>query len=146
MRYFDSAYVAKCYLPEAGHAEVCALASQSQHIATAAIARLEVVSVFHRKLREQAFSTAIYRELHRQFSEDIAAGTWHLLPATDALLVKAQAAYQALPPSFFLRAADCLHLVTAREAGFTAIYSNDRHLLAAASYFSLKGIDLTSRP
>jgi uncharacterized protein len=146
MRYFDSAYVAKCYLPEAGHAEVSALASRSQHIASAAIARLEVVAVFHRKFREQAISAAIHRELHRQFAEDISAGTWHFLPATDALLSKAQAAYQTLPPSIFLRAADCLHLATAREAGFAEIYSNDRHLLAAASHFGLTGINLSVRP
>jgi predicted nucleic acid-binding protein len=146
MRYFDSAYVAKCYLPEAGHVEVSDLAKQSQRIASAAIARLEVSAVFHRKLREQTISTAIHRELHRQFAEDVAAGVWHFLPATEALLVKAQTAYETLPSSVFVRSADCLHLVTAREAGFAEIYSNDRHLLAAAPHFALKGIGLSSMP
>ncbi len=145
MRYFDSAYIAKCYLPEAGHAEVSDLAAQSQRIASAAIARLEVSAVFHRKLREQTLSAVIHRELHRQFAEDIAAGVWHLLPMTEALLVKAQTAYETLPSSLFVRSADCLHLVAAREAGFSEIYSNDRHLLAAASHFGLKGIDLSFR-
>lgn len=144
MRYFDSAYVARCYLPEAGHAEVSALATRSQRISSAAIARLEVVAVFHRKLREHAISAAVHRELHRQFTADISAGVWHLLPATDALLVKAQTAFENLSPAVFLRAADCLHLVTAGEAGFAEIYSNDRHLLAAASHFGLKGINVIS--
>lgn len=142
MRYFDSAYIAKCYLPEVGHAEVSALATRSQRISSAAIARLEVVAVFHRKLREQAISAPVHCELHRQFSEDISAGVWHLLPATDTLLVKAQAAFETLPPAIFLRAADCLHLVTASEAGFAEIYSNDRHLLAAAAHFSLRGLNV----
>ena len=146
MLYFDSAYIAKCYLPEAGHKEVCALATRAGRIASAATARLEVVAVFHRKLREQAISAAVHRELHRQFTEDISRGVWHLLPATDSLLAKAQTHFETLPPAVFLRSADCLHLASARDAGFAEIYSNDRHLLAAASRFGLKGIDVISGP
>lgn len=146
MLYFDSAYIAKCYLPEAGHGEVCALATRAGRICSAAIARLEVVAVFHRKLREHAISAAVHRELHRQFTEDISRGVWHLLPATDSLLAKAQTSFETLPPAVFLRSADCLHLTSARDAGFAEIYSNDRHLLAAAPRFGLKGIDVISGP
>ena len=127
-----------------GHSEVCALATRAGRICSAAIARLEVVAVFHRKLREQAISAAAHRELHRQFTEDISRGVWRLLPATDPLLAKAQSAFETIPPTVFLRAADCLHLASASDAGFTEIYSNDRHLLAAASRFGLKGIDVIS--
>lgn len=127
-----------------GHSEVCALATRAGRICSAAIARLEVVAVFHRKLREQAISAAAHRELHRQFTEDISRGVWRLLPATDPLLAKAQTAFETIPPTVFLRAADCLHLASASDAGFTEIYSNDRHLLAAASRFGLKGIDVIS--
>lgn len=45
----------------------------------------------------------------------------------------------ALPATAYLRAADAVHLVSALEAGFTEIWSNDRHLLAAAAYFGLQG-------
>jgi predicted nucleic acid-binding protein len=145
-RYFDSAYIAKCYLPEDGHAEISDLAAQSERIASAAIARLEVAAVFHRKLRERAISAAIHRELHHQFTRDVGDGVWRLLPMTEVLLVNAQTAFAKLPSSLFIRSADCLHLVAAREAGFTEIYSNDRHLLAAASHFGLKGVDISIAP
>ena len=144
MRYFDSAYIAKCYLPEADHAIVSAFAAKAERIASVAIARLEVAAVFHRKLREQTITTAIHRELHRQFDDDLASGIWRFLPVSEPLLLKTHAAYKTLGPSVFVRSADCLHLVAAREAGFAEIYSNDRHLLAAAAHFGLKGIDLTA--
>ncbi len=144
MIYFDSAYIARCYLPEAGHVEVVALATRNPKIACAEIARIEVASVFHRKLREAAITTSVHRELCHQFEEDIVAGAWTFLPVTRALLGRAQAVYQTLPASLFLRSADCLHLCAAVEAGFKEIYSNDRHLLAAAPHFKLKGIDVIS--
>ena len=142
MIYFDSAYIARCYLPEPGHAEVTAFATRSPGITCAAIARLEVASVFHRKLREQAITPAIHREVSCQFADDIAAGIWLLLPVTEILLTHAQTAYQTLPATLFLRSADCLHLCAAQQAGFKEIYSNDRHLLTAAPHFGLRPVNV----
>jgi predicted nucleic acid-binding protein len=142
MIYFDSAYIAKCYLPEPGHAEVTALASSGPPLVSSAFSRLEVSAVFHRKLREGAVTAAEYRELGRQFTDDIDAGIWRLFPITDALLAHAHSRYQSLPPSLFVRSADCLHLCSAAEAGLKEIHSNDRHLLAAAGHFGLRGVDV----
>ena len=142
MLYFDSAYIAKCYLPETGHAEVTALASRDTRILTSAFSRIEVAAVFHRKRREASISPASHRELSAQFDDDIEAGVWHLIPTTDALLVLAQTTFNQLPRTVFLRSADCLHLCSAAEAGCKEIYSNDRHLLAAAPHFGLRGVDV----
>ena len=121
-----------------------ALTAGNPRISSVALARIEVASVFHRKLREGAINASIHRELCLQFSADIAAGVWAFMPITDSLSLSAQSAYQNLPSTVYLRFADCLHLCAAAEAGFKEIYSNDRHLLAAASHFKLKGIDVTN--
>jgi hypothetical protein len=43
-----------------------------------------------------------------------------------------------LPAGVFLRAGDAIHLGSARLAGFSEVWSNDGHLLAAAGQFGLK--------
>jgi len=142
MIYFDSAYIVRCYLTEPGHAEVSALAAGTPRIACAEIARIEVASVFHRKLREGFVSPKDHRDLNLHFADNIDAGVWTFLNVTVALLRHAQGAHRNLPASIFLRSADCLHLCAATEAGFKEIYSNDRRLLAAAPHFDLRPINV----
>ena len=60
------------------------------------------------------------------------------------LINDACATLTRLPPTVFLRATDALHLACAADAGLKAIYSHDRHLLAAAPRFGLKGFDIIS--
>ena len=43
------------------------------------------------------------------------------------------------PPELFIRTADAVHLVTAYEPGNSEVWTNDRHMLASASYFGLVG-------
>lgn len=49
------------------------------------------------------------------------------------------ARYSRLAGHVFLRAADALQLACAAAHGFTEVYSNDRHFLAAAPLFGLAG-------
>jgi predicted nucleic acid-binding protein len=137
--YFDTAYIAKCYLNERGSAEVRGLAGGAERVACCALGRLELAATIHRNLREGAISASQSRLILRQFDLDEADRIWTWLPVTPELLAAAAAKYRALRPSIYLRAADALHLVCAMEHGFNEFWSSDRHLLAAAPAFDLTG-------
>jgi predicted nucleic acid-binding protein len=70
------------------------------------------------------------------------SGTLQWLAVTDAHLEWIDRSFRRAPAATYLRAGDALHLASAAEAGFAEIYSNDRHLLAAAPLFGLRGIDV----
>jgi len=70
---------------------------------------------------------------------------WTWLPLTSALAAKTVAAFARLPRPVFLRSADALHLICAQEHGLPEIYTNDRHLSAAAHRFRLKVLTVKSR-
>lgn len=142
MSYFDSAYIAKFYLDEPESDGVRALAERIGRVCCSAFGQIEVASVFHRKWREGAFGDAAYKELRAQFDDDCAAQLWTWLPVSAALIETASKTVQRLPKTTFLRSADALHLVSAQEHGLSEIYSNDRHLLAAAKHFTVKALSV----
>jgi hypothetical protein len=74
-----------------------------------------------------------------QFQQDLRDETWLLIPVTGAILSQVELAVRTLPKEVFLRAGDAVHIVSAADAGFNEIWTNDRHLLSAAPHFGLKG-------
>jgi predicted nucleic acid-binding protein len=142
MIYLDSAYIAKCYLREPGSDAVLDLVETSAGRASLLLALTEVQSVFHRHLREGKLTPSEYNTLGRRFADDQTADLWQWLPVTEKLIRESVARLQTLPASLFLRSADCLHLCAAADAGFKEIYSNDRHLLAAAPHFGLRPLNV----
>ena len=139
--YFDTTYLCKLRWPENGSAEVCACASTSD-LATALHGRAELYAVGLRKRREGTATELAVLATHAQFNADIAAGDIRILPLTDAVMQRVETVFATAPATTYLRAADALHLATAAENGFTEIYSNDKHLLAAAPLFGLLGVNV----
>jgi predicted nucleic acid-binding protein len=135
--YFDSAYIAKFYLDEPESDAVRVLAERLGQVQCAAIGQVEVAAVLHRKLRERAFGARAFREVMAQFDDDCEQALWTWLPITVVLSARAASAFVRLPSTVFLRAADALHLVCAQEHGLTDVYTNDRHMSAAAPHFRL---------
>jgi len=142
MVYFDSAYVAKCYLREQGTDGVLDLAESSQGRACLILAVMEVQAVFHRHAREGRLTRSDYLEICRRFDSNQKEGFWHWLSLNDDFVRRATSRFRGLPGHLFLRSASCLHLCAAHEAGFAEIHSNDRHLLAAAPHFGLSGVNV----
>jgi predicted nucleic acid-binding protein len=139
MIYCDTAYLLKWYLDEEGSTEVRDLIGNQRVVSSLAIARLELSAAFHRKLREKDLSASAHRTVIRQFRSDCSAGIWAWIDPDAQIIEAACQRYEKLSSKVFLRAVDALHLTCAKENGFREIYTNDRHMLAAAKHFGLKG-------
>jgi predicted nucleic acid-binding protein len=145
MIYLDSSYLAKLYVREPGSDEVERwLETQPEQAACCLHGRLEVFAALKRQQREQGFTESRLRAAVRRLEADEKAGAIRWLPIDPLLVASACTHMQKLPPAVFLRAADALHLACAADAGLKEIYSHDRHLLAAAPHFRLRGIDIIS--
>ena len=137
--YFDTSYIAKFYFNEPESARVRELVRKADAIHSSLWALAEFHAVLHRRIREGALSPSDARELSLRFSDHIEDGLWNLIPVNEALLRKTSALVVSGPRDLFIRTADAVHLTTAQEAGERAVWTNDRHMLAAASYFGLRG-------
>ena len=136
--YLDSAYVAKCYLNEPDAEAVRALV-RNEELVSSALALAEMACIFQRHVREGGLTRRQAARLRRLFLADVEEGVWNLIPVSLALLEAVQRGVWRLPRSTHLRAGDAVHLASASGAGFREIWSNDRHLLAAAKPFGLAG-------
>lgn len=137
--YLDSAYVAKYYVNEPDAAAVRKVIRRASHICSSSWALIEVTCVFHRHVREGYLTVAHAHELMDTFRSHVEADVWNLIPVTDALLRRTASLIRGLPPNVPLRAGDAIHLASALDAGEAEIWTNDRHLLAAANSAGLIG-------
>jgi predicted nucleic acid-binding protein len=140
--YFDAAYIAKFYLDEPDSSRVRSFAENAGEVACCVHGKIEVLTVFHRKLRERAFSPKAFAALCDQFEADCESLLWEWLPLSAALVEGLSGRIRGLSARVFIRASDALHLASAAEQGFKEIYSNDRRLLEAASHFGLRGLSV----
>lgn len=140
--YFDTAYLLKLYRPEPGYDAVRACAANVDVLVCSLLGRAELIAAAHRKVREGTATPAHVDALLAQVAADRAAGALDWLPITESHLDRVTAAFRRASSATYLRAGDALHLASAAETGFAEIYSNDRHLLAAAPLFGLRGIDV----
>jgi predicted nucleic acid-binding protein len=136
--YFDSAYIAKCYVNEPDSAATEKLARGAPRLYSS-LAIAEVHCVFHRQVHEGLMTPKASRHLARLFVRHADDGYWNFIPAGEPLLRRTAAMVIAFAPGLFLRAADAVHLTTAMEPGEGEIWTSDRHMLAAAPHFGLVG-------
>ena len=87
----------------------------------------------------------MYLNALEQFITDSKDGLFHWLPLTDSIQQRLEQFFWKASGAACLRAADALHLACAAEHGFTEVYSNDRHFLAAAPLFGMRGINVIGK-
>ena len=146
MIYFDACYIAKLYVPEQDSSAIKAAVEADGLLACSMQGQTEVFSVFHRKLREKAITAEEFDALCLQFETEAPTSKYLWLPLNAAVLHCAADHFKSLPATTFIRAADALHLAAAKDKGFTAIHSSDKHLLVAAPHFGLTGIAIQPLP
>lgn len=137
MIFCDTSAIAKLYVPEKDSPVVRAKLELEDQVFISELARVELMGVFHRQLREKKWTPAQFQTAIRQFGNDDVSGFWSWLALDTATIEAAAKTYTTLPDSVFLRSADCLHLVTALHHGFTEIFTYDRHQTLAAAAVGL---------
>jgi len=142
MIYFDATYIAKCYLNEPGADRVRDVAYRADGIASCELARLEFASILKRHVRERHLPRREMTAILKEFEDDEKNGVWQWLGVTSELLEKARKAVLDIPRTAFVRSGDALHLACAEEHGFDEVYTNDRHMLEAARYFRVTGVNV----
>ncbi len=142
MIYFDTSYIIKCYLNEAGSAPVRRLAESSEGMACSSHGRVEFWTAVKRNERERLISAEEAAATFQRFQEDEANGVWRWFPVKSNCVHLACEKLATAPNTVFLRAADALHLASAVAHGFQELYSHDRHMLAGAAVFGLQARDV----
>ena len=137
--YLDSAYIAKYYVNEPDSRPVRRLISTAGELISSAWAVAEVVCAIHRHRREGALNQQEFRRTLDTFMDHVKAGIWTMRPVNDPILRRMAVMMDGLPATVFIRAGDAIHLATAQDSGEQEIWTNDRHLLAAASYVGIRG-------
>ena len=140
--FFDATYIGKLHWREPGSAEVLTCAATADELVCSLHGRAEFYAMGFRKVREGLAAPSTVQAVFAQFNADVAAGVIRLLLLTEAIVDRIESVFATAPATTYLRAADALHLATAAEHGFEEIYSNDKHLLAAAPLFGLRGVNV----
>jgi predicted nucleic acid-binding protein len=143
MIYLDTAYIVKCYIHEPGSYEVRHLLQRQMAGASSALARIEFTTSVLRAVREGRIDAKVIPTIFTVLAEDEQSGLWTWLPLSAKLMEDAIRSLRTIVPvNTPLRAGDAIHLACARENGFAQIYTNDRHLIAAAPHFGISAVNV----
>lgn len=116
-----------------------ALLRGADSVVTSIWAVCEVACVFHRHWREGRLTPAQHGELASAFLQHVEDGVWTLSPVTERILMRVATLVRGLPCEVHLHAGGAIHLATAQDLGEREVWTNDRHMLAAARHFGLLG-------
>ena len=142
MCFCDTSTLAKYYVPEIESSSVRFHLDQEHEVMLSELARVELMGVFHRRLRERKWTREEFLTVIQQFSRDNIEGYWKWLPLDGNIVDEASKIFLTLSETIFLRSSDCLHLVTAMHYGIKDVYTYDLHQIQAASVLGLNPISV----
>lgn len=142
MIFCDTSTLAKYYVFERESLEVQRLLDKEDQVVLSELARVELMAVFHRRLRENKWDQKEFTIVIQQFVRDEAEGYWKWLPLEETIMQQGTKIFATLSKEIFLRASDCLHLMTAMHHHFSEIYTHDRHQSQAAAAFGMTPISI----
>ncbi len=105
---------------------------------------MEIMAVFHRRLRAGKWSRDEFLNSAGQFAADDIGGFWTWMPLDTTIVEAAAKTFTTLPTSVFLRASDCIHLVTAIHHNFAAIFTHDKHQTVAAAALGVEPVAIAA--
>jgi predicted nucleic acid-binding protein len=140
MIFCDTSAIAKLYVVEKESPAIRTRLEAEDQVVVSELARLELMGVFHRQLREKKWPRDKFQVALRQFGNDDVGGFWTWLPLNAAIVEAASKTYATLPDSLFLSGSDSLHLFTAIHHNFSEICTYDLHQTAAALALGLKPV------
>ncbi len=136
----DTSTIAKFYVFELESAAVRHRLDAEDAVCVSELVRVEIMGVFHRRLRKGKWSRDEFLNAAGQFAADDMSGYWTWMPLDTTILEAAAKTFTTLPTSVFLRASDCMHLVTAIHHNFAAIFTHDKHQRVAAATLGLEPV------
>jgi len=140
MIFCDTSAAVKIYVNETGSSDIVRLFEKHDQVYLSELTRVELASVFHRRVREGSWKKDDFVKAINQFSKDDIAGFWTWLPLDRSITEAAAKLYTTLHETVYLRSADCLHLVTAMHHNFDEIYTYDSHQAKAAAVLGIKAV------
>lgn len=141
--FCDTSTLAKYYSAEQHAPAVRAALDGAAEVFCSELARVELLSVFHRRLREGVWTPAAFQAAVRQFQRHEVSGFWTWLPLEAKVIESAAHVFLTLPACVYLRSSDCLHLVSALHFNYSEIHTHDKHQSAAAAALGLRAIALS---
>ena len=141
MIFCDTSALAKYYVAEIESAALRSRLQSEDMVLASDLARVELMSTFHRQLRDQKWTRQEFQEVAGQFHQDNTVNYWTWLPLHSVIIDAASQLYFSLPETVFLRASDCLHLITALHHGFAEVCTFDRHQQRAVQALGLSLVE-----
>jgi predicted nucleic acid-binding protein len=130
--YLDSSALVKRYIHERGSDAVLERCREATEIGLSILSYPELISCFNRLLRERKLTEGDYRRLKRELRLDLDGAA--ILDPTPDIISLAVRCLELEP----LRAADALHLATARAFACGLFLTSDRAQRAAAGRLGMR--------